>query len=464
MRALIRLSLAIPIALLFAFAPAADATVLTWIDGSNVWIGNADGSGRKQLTTAGTTESPFRTPTSDDQGVVVAARAQEYFRMDQNGTVLNGNVAPMGPCNGGTPAPAPLRVDPTGEWVAFGYLCGSGYPNFTVNYEVAISPAQNAYATGNQIEWDAWFNPTWFGKRLVVSDSQKIFIQPAASSPEAPAAPSFGYAWIAETGISLTRAVVNRAGNAVLLQGRVSDGNGGLTDYLIFGKLPNGVPASTDGTPADVADSCAIPTQGAGNFSDFSPDGTQITWADDGGVKVAATPSYNGTDTCTVAPTVIAAGGSQPAFGAATLAKSGGDTTTPPPSGPNVPPAVCSACANPIVPPNPAIMAGKGSLKALKGKGLTVPVRCASACTIDLSLVIPRSTAKKLHISAVKTVLIGRGKAALTAAGTAKVVVKLKSAAKKRLRKVRKLKATLRASVTGGGGTRSSAARAISLR
>src|SRR3954451_1204330 len=316
MRALIRLSLAIPVAMLLAFAPAANATVLTWIEGSNVWIANPDGSGKKQLTTAGTTESPYRSPTSDDQGVVVAARDQEYFRMDQNGTVLNGNVAPMGPCSFGKPFPAPIRVDATGEWVTFAYICNSGYPNFTNNFEVAISPAQNAYATGKQIDWDGWFAPSWYGKRLVVSDSQKIFIQPASSSPEAPAAPSFGYAWIAETGISLTRAVVNRAGNAVLLQGRVSDGNGGLTDYLIFGKLPNGVPASTDGTPADVADSCAIPTQGKGIFSGFSPDGAQITWADDGGVKVAATPTYNGTDTCSVSPTVIAQGGSQPVFGA----------------------------------------------------------------------------------------------------------------------------------------------------
>src|SRR4051794_41430976 len=96
MRTLIRLSLAIPVALVFAFAaPVANATVLTWIEGSNVWIATPDGSGKKQLTTAGTTESPYRSPTSDDQGVVVAARDQEYFRMDQNGTVLNGNVAPM---------------------------------------------------------------------------------------------------------------------------------------------------------------------------------------------------------------------------------------------------------------------------------------------------------------------------------------------------------------------------------
>jgi hypothetical protein len=465
MRALIRLSLAISVAMLLAFAPAANAAVLTWIEGNNVWIANPDGSGKKQLTTAGTAELPFRSPTSDDQGVVVAARDQEYFRIDQSGNVLNGNVAPMGPCSFGKPFPQPIAVDPTGEWVTYAYICNSGYPNFYNDFMVALSPAANAYATGNQIEWTSWYLPTWYGKRIVVSDSQKIFIQPATSNPPAPAAPSFGYAWIAEPGISLKRAAVNRAGTAVVLQGDVSDSSGNITSYLIWGRLPAGVPDSTDGTPADVADSCFVPVQGTPIFSGFSPDGSQITWSDDGGVKVSPAPTYNGTDQCTASPTVVAAGGAQPAFGAGTLAKSGGDNTTPPSDNTQQPPpAVCSACQNPGVATSPAIMIGKGSLKALKGKGLTVPVRCASACTIDLSLVIPRATAKKLHISAAKTVVIARGKRALTAAGTAKVVVKLKAAAKKRLRKVRKLKATLRAVVTGAGGAKSTAARTISLR
>lgn len=463
MRALIRLSLAISVAMLLAFAPAANANVLTWVEGGNVWIANADGSGKKQLTTAGTSESPYRSPTIDDQGVVVAARDQEYFRMDQSGKVLNGNVAPMGPCNFGKPFPQPIVVDPTGEWVSYAYICNSGYPSFANNFEVAISPAQTAYATGNQIEWNGWFFPSWYGKRLVVSDSQKIFIQPASSSPPAPAAPEFGYAWIAQPGISLKRAAVNRAGNAVLLQGDVSDGSGNITSYLIWGRLPAGVPDSTDGTPADVADSCAVPVQGTPIFAGFSPDGSQITWSDDGGVKVSPTPTYNGTDQCTASPTVIAAGGAQPALAAGTVATSGGGTTTTPPNDTTQPPPPCTTCQNAVVTANPKIMISKGSLGALKGKGLTVPVSCASACTIDLSLVIPRATAKKLHISSAKTVVIARGKKTLTAAGTAKVVVKLKAAAKKRLRKVRKLKGTLRAAVTASGA-RSSAARAISLR
>src|SRR4051812_26612862 len=101
MRALTRLTLATTFALVALSAPAAHASVLTWVEGSNVWIANSDGSAKRRLTTAGTTDSPYRSPTVDDNGVVVAARSQEYFRMDQNGTVLNGNVAPMGPCSFG---------------------------------------------------------------------------------------------------------------------------------------------------------------------------------------------------------------------------------------------------------------------------------------------------------------------------------------------------------------------------
>jgi hypothetical protein len=433
------LTLAMALAVLALAAPAANATVLTWIENDNVWIANPDGSGRKQLTTAGTADTPFRSPTSDDNGVVVAARDQEYFRIDQNGTVLNGNVAPMGPCSFGKPFPQPIRVDPTGEWVSYAYICNSGYPNFVNDFMVAISPAVNAYATGNQIDWASWFFPTWYGKRLVVSDSQKIFIQPASSDPPAPAAPSFGYAWISVPGISLTRAVVNRAGNAVLLSGHTDDGSGNITDYLIWGRLPAGIPDSTDGTPADVADSCAVPVQGNPIFPDFSPDGTLITWSDAGGVKVSPTPTYNGTDQCTASPAVIAAAGSQPAFGKATLAQAGT---------PNTPDPTPADPGTPVAPAKPAIMLSKGSLRALTGKGLVVPVSCPGPCSVDLSLISKKKA-------------IARGRASRKTAGTAKVRLK---AAKKRLRKTRKLTATLRAVVKDASGAKTTVSRPLKLR
>jgi hypothetical protein len=452
MRALTRLSLAMAIAALALSAPAADATVLTWIESENVWIANPDGSGKRQLTTAGTGDSPYRSPTSDDSGVVVAARGQEYFRLDQTGKVLNANLAPMGPCNFGKPFPAPIRVDATGEWVSYGYICNSGYPSFSNNFEVAISPAANAYATGNQIEWDAWFQPTWYGKRLVVSDSQKIFIQPAASDPPAPAAPSFGYAWIAAPGISLARAVVNRAGNAVLMQGHTDDGNGGITDHLIWGRLPAGVPDSTDGTPAEVADSCAVPVQGTPIFSDFSPDGTLITWSDAGGVKVSPTPTYNGTDQCTASPAVIAAAGSQPAFGASTLTTASGPAPGgPAPSDPGTPTAVCSGCANPTVAQKPSILIAKGSLKALRAKGLVVPVRCPVTCSIEVTLLDGKKA-------------IARGRSALKGAGTAKVRIRATKAGKMRLRKARRLRGALRAVVKDPSGRTTTATRVLKLR
>jgi hypothetical protein len=446
------LTLAIAIAVLALSASAANATVLTWIENDNVWIANPDGSGKKQLTTAGTAVIPFRSPTSDDNGVVVATRDQQYFRIDQNGAVLNANVAPMGPCNFGKPFPQPIRVDPTGEWVAYAYLCNSGYPNFTLQYEVALSPAVSAYATGNQIEWDAWFQPTWYGKRLVVSDSQKIFIQPAASDPPAPAAPSFGDAWLSVPGISLTRAVVNRAGNAVLLSGHTDDGSGNITDHLIWGRRPAGVPDSTNGTPAEVADSCAVPVQGTPIFPDFSPDGTLITWSDAGGVKVSPTPTYNGTDQCTASPAVVAAAGSQPAFGKSTLTQAGTPNTPgPTPGDPGNPPVACSACRPPGPAAKPAILLSRGRLEALTGKGLVVPVRCPAACAVDLSLVSKKKT-------------IARGKASRKTTGTAKVCLRATKAARKRLRKTRKLTATLRAVVRDASGSKTTLMRELKLR
>lgn len=472
----------VALAVLASAAPAG-ATVVTWIEGDNVWIANADGTQKRQLTSEGTADTAFRSPTVDDNGVVVAARDQSYYRIDQSGKVVSANLAPMGPCGAGKPFPHPIRVDSTGEWVSYQYLCNTGYPNFNAVTSVAISPAQQAYATGNQIDWDYWYFPTWYGKRLVVSDSQKIFIQPANSDPPPPASPSFGWAWLVPPDASpnyvrYTRATVNRAGTMVLIEGSVHDSSGNLTqDFLALAQLANGVPAEAPQTPASsaIANDCRIATQGDAIFSDFSPDGNLITFADDGGVKVMPLPAIDSAADCraTGPTTVVSASGKMPSLGAGTVAAAteggtgtGGDGTG---TG-GGPPATCPtgaapACSSPdVAGPQVSILVRKGSLRALTGRGLAVPVSCSEACNVDLSLTLPARTAKRLRMSAARTVVIARGKRSSAAAGQVKVVLRPTARAKKRLRKLRRLKATLKLVATDAAGNKTTAARAIALR
>lgn len=69
---------------------------------------------------------------------------------------------------------------------------------------------------------------------------------------------------------------------------------------------------------------CDLPVVGSSSNVSFSPDGTQIAWKDDEGVKVADAPNLaagSGTCTLTSPAHVISATGKSPDFGGADVGK-----------------------------------------------------------------------------------------------------------------------------------------------
>lgn len=73
-------------------AAAADADTppgsLVYIKGNNVWIADGDGGHQRQLTTGGTANDPWQSPTQSDNGVVVAHHGGIVYRMNQRGEPL----------------------------------------------------------------------------------------------------------------------------------------------------------------------------------------------------------------------------------------------------------------------------------------------------------------------------------------------------------------------------------------
>ena len=73
-----------------ALSPAlASADSIVYVKDANVWLASGDGGNQYQVTTDGTAEHPYRSPSQADDGTIAVSRYDEIVRMTQNGTVLN---------------------------------------------------------------------------------------------------------------------------------------------------------------------------------------------------------------------------------------------------------------------------------------------------------------------------------------------------------------------------------------
>jgi hypothetical protein len=84
---------------------------------------------------------------------------------------------------------------------------------------------------------------------------------------------------------------------------------------------------------------------------------------------------------------------------------------------------------------------------------------------VRVELRVDRRTARKLHLKATRSgVRIATGTVRVTRAGTARVTLRLTSAAKRALRRVRRVRATLAATATDAAGNRSARSRTLTIR
>jgi hypothetical protein len=102
---------------LLAITTAANAASLTYIKDHDVWISNPDGSGAVRVTSNGTAEEPWNSPTMRDDGVIAAVKGFFVHIMRQNGEEIR-NFVP-GNLPGSTSGTHGLGFSPDGTKLVY---------------------------------------------------------------------------------------------------------------------------------------------------------------------------------------------------------------------------------------------------------------------------------------------------------------------------------------------------------
>ena len=92
-------------------------------------------------------------------------------------------------------------------------------------------------------------------------------------------------------------------------------------------------------------------------------------------------------------------------------------------------------------------------MATVRSRGLSFRAECNTVCSVRAELLVPRAVARRLGLGSARQVTIGSGRGSLAAAGAKNVTVKLTRKAAGKLRRVRRLDATLRIVVSDSIGT-----------
>src|SRR4051794_30876031 len=313
-------------AALLATAAPASASSIAYTKDNNVWLTTPDGSFKKPVTTDGTTDNRYQSPDQLDDGTIVAARpsVRFFYALHPDGTLRNAPLlAPGNSCGTG---PLDLDVTPDTGLIVFQYVhsdfCTNPTPGNGPRSRVTFAFSDVPTGASTFIKHDNWTAPRWtpgtnFASMVAIGGGS-IGIQGGGTvSP-----------WLASNpAVELIKSFdISRSGNRVLVETTPPSGS---PSRLVLWQ--NDGPPKSLGTTGTAL--CTAENFATGDADPrWSPDGTQITWEGPDGVYVSPAPiASNGN--CLLSPRLVAAGGHDPAFGAADVAR-----PTPPPLPPPPPP------------------------------------------------------------------------------------------------------------------------------
>jgi hypothetical protein len=460
---------------------AASASSVTYVDGGNVRVASPDGAINRAVSTDGSTANPYHLPTAADDGEITAiqggntsSKILAVFAPNGGKTV---NVLPWQIGGFTNIGPNGASVNPTGGQIAYTYLKNygpySGYPNGGFQSRMAIvTRRQPGSPTSPMVDQaQGWEEPTWIDDKLVIAKGGALhlemeplkFTQFLQFNPDAQGRQ-----------LQITRGMVSRDKSRYLLQVRDWNNVEGLYLATHTGAFPGGT----------VTQACWIPVNGdLDDHWGLSPDGTQVTWADKGGVQVGTySPERQAASLCQGARTTLSPTGSEPSFGAATLT-----VPTPPPADPPPPPPAPPAPpATPVVPKTPAPTTptpstttvtprttAPGGVTAAETTGapaleLAAPAAVKSAASLGGGLKVAATAPKPGTLSAKladKGRTLGTAKLTVTKAGRYTLKLKLTKAGKKAVKRLKGKKVTLTVTFAPkGGGARLSSTAKVALR
>jgi len=414
-----------------ALSPAlASADSIVYVKDGNVWLASGSGGNQYQVTTDGTAEHPYRSPSQADDGTIAAGYGEEILRMKQNGTVLNRLDPPTlmnsvsHPMDG---VPVDVAISPDGTKVAYtfyGYECPVGASCGT-RYTTGVIPSDRFAATAGTASY--FHSPSWVTNSRILNSGgygSHINIQDLGTAP---------FNWLTDQETDLGDAEVNRAGDKyVAVRGY------GNSTHIIWERVKGNVQSGPK--PAELPEGiCYTNEQPGFDQPTWSPDGTQLAWAEPDGIWV-----HRDAEACTTpSPALLLPGGSEPDWGPADVnpgpreTAGGGGSTGGGPSGGGGGPAGGGGA--------PLAFTLKPAAGKLRVTGRVVKVKLGCACTYSAKLTL-------------KGKAIARKSGSLKKAGST-VAIKLSAKQARAVRKLARSSKALRLVVTakagGATGTRS---------
>ena len=428
--------------LCLAIVPAAaSADSIVYVKSGNVWLSNPDGSGAYQVTTDGTADSPYRSPSQADDGTIAAGHGHDIVRMTQNGTVRN-RIDPPGLTNSVSHhmdgPPVDVAISPDGARIAYtlvSYECPVG-ASCGARSATAYTAADRF--TAPEAGGTTYFrNPSWVTSTRTVQFGgygSQVNLHDVGS---ADAKHWFDDSDYASSSTDLGDGEVSRQGTDIALLRGYGD-----STRLIWYRVTGDVRTGSPGVP-DISHGCATGQQDGTAGPTWSPDGGALAW-EERNQQTGQSEIWvkRQASDCTVQPTASVIGGSEPDWGPANVAPApretfsggqggtGGTATGRTPSAGGAAPTVKANRARLVV--------TKPKLAKALRSGLKVRVKGAQGGRV--TLVAKRG--KKI---------VARGSARIGKSGTATVTLRFTKAAKRSLRGARSLKLKV-----SGGGTSAS--------
>jgi hypothetical protein len=288
-----------------ALSPAlASADSIVYVKDGNVWLASGSGGNQYQVTTDGTAQHPYRSPSQADDGTIAVGKGTEILRMKQNGTVLNRLDPPMlmnsvsHPMDG---TPVDVAISPDGTKVAYtfyGYECPVG-ASCGARTTTGIIPSDRFAASAETTSY--FHSPSWVTNSRMLNSGgygSHVNIQDLGTEP---------FNWLTDQETDLGDAELTRAGDKLV----AVRGYGNSTHIVWYAVKGN---ALSGPKPAENPEALCLTNEQPGfDQPTWSPDGTQLAWAEPDGIWI-----HRDAAACsTPAPTLVLAGGSEPDWGPA---------------------------------------------------------------------------------------------------------------------------------------------------
>jgi hypothetical protein len=434
-----------------AVASPAAADSLAFIKNDNVWLAQPDGSGQYQVTLDGTPAAPYESPSQSDGGTVVAIRQapgqrRQIYRMTQSGGLLNPPINTPAPGTGALNA----KVSPNGALVAYWFVTTVNDPlcAFCVNVANRVLLSRSDRFTGaDEVGTpNGGGFPSWLGDdTIVLGDGSATQWYYKLGMPEM--AEWFNDGLFTGSGFQTLLDA-----EAAPTADRVAVVRGNNQETIRFLTMSGAPPAA----PTPVGCGFEGPS---GSFVDptWTSDGRRLAWQENDGVWLGSP----GDLTCPMpAPALVVAGGRQPDLSPAALnpgprpacGNPGNPTACPTGSSPSTSqpgtqqtPSQQQAGQTLAARLTALLAAGKRALARQKIRGLLRKRQFVAAFDA------PGAGTLTVALTAGRTVLAS-GRRTFTNAGQASITAKLTRKGARRLRRARRLSATLSARFTPKGG------------